>query len=223
MNKVRLINDNHYSPSKIVAVGLNYSEHIAEMQSKRADEPVIFMKPNSALCRIYEPIAIPTEYGSVHHEIELAVLIGKAGFEIAESEAMHHVAGYGIALDLTLRDMQKKAKERGHPWAIAKGFKNACPVSDFFPAEQIENAHNLDLKLIVNGKLRQKGNTRQMLFKIPELIAYISKFFPLEEGDILLTGTPSGVGPLKSGDVVEAEIESLANVQTKIVSLNHGK
>lgn len=223
MNTVRLINDNHYSPSKIVAVGLNYSEHIAEMHSKRAEEPVIFMKPNSSLCRIYEPIAIPTEYGSVHHEIELAVLIGKAGFEITEAQAMEHVVGYGIALDLTLRDVQKKAKDRGHPWAIAKGFKNSCPVSDFFPAEQIEDPQNLELKLIVNGQLRQQGNTRQMLFKIPELIAYISKFFPLEEGDILLTGTPSGVGPLQPGDVLEAEIESIANVQTKIVGWNHGK
>ncbi len=223
MNTVRLINENHYSPSKIVAVGLNYSEHIAEMQSRRADEPVIFMKPNSSLCRIYEPIAIPTGYGSVHHEIELAVLMGKAGFEISEAQAMQHVAGYGIALDLTLRDVQKKAKDRGHPWAIAKGFKNACPVSDFFPAAQIPDPQNLELKLIVNGQLRQKGNTRQMLFKIPELIAYISKFIPWEEGDILLTGTPSGVGPLQPGDVLEAEIESIANVQTKIVSWNHAK
>jgi len=223
MNSIRLINDNHYTPSKIIGIGLNYSEHIAEMKSKRAKEPVIFVKPNSALCRIDEPIAIPTQYGAVHHEIELAVLIGKNGFEIEQSEALSYVAGYGIALDLTLRDVQKKAKERGHPWAIAKGFKNACPVSDFFPAEQIEDPQNLELKLIVNGVLRQQGNTNQMLFKIPELIAYVSKFFPLEAGDILLTGTPSGVGPLQPGDIVEAEIESIANMQTKIVSWNHGK
>ncbi|WP_456408623.1 fumarylacetoacetate hydrolase family protein [Caldithrix abyssi] len=221
MNTVRLIEDGHFTPSKIIGVGLNYSEHIAEMKSKRSDEPVIFIKPNSALCRIYEPIAIPLHYGAVHHEIELAVLIGKAGFEISEDQAMDYVAGFGIALDLTLRDVQKRAKDQGRPWAIAKGFKNACPISDFFKKEQIQNPQNLELKLIVNGQLRQKGNTNQMLFKIPELIVYVSKFFPLEAGDILLTGTPSGVGPLQPGDMVEVEIESIANVQTKIVGWSH--
>ncbi len=223
MNSVHLINGASFTPSKIIGIGLNYAEHITEMQSQRTQEPVIFLKPNSALCRIDEPIEIPQNFGAVHHEIELAVLIGQAGFQIPQEQAMDYVGGFGLALDLTLREVQKKAKERGHPWAIAKGFKNACPVSEFFPKEQVENPQNLNLKLTVNGQVRQQGNTNQMLFQIPELIAYVSRFFPLEAGDILLTGTPSGVGPLHPGDVIEAEIEALVNIQTKVVGWNHEK
>ncbi|NOX89454.1 MAG: fumarylacetoacetate hydrolase family protein [Calditrichaeota bacterium] len=221
MKQVRMIDGRTFTPSKIIGIGLNYSEHITEMQSKRTSEPVIFLKPNSAVCSLYEPVPIPTNRGAVHHEIELAVLIGKSGFNVSEQEAPEYIAGFGMALDLTLRDIQKKAKERGHPWAIAKGFKNACPVSDFFPKKQFNNPQKLELKLTVNGTIRQHGNTEQMLFKIPELIAYVSKFFPLEPGDIILTGTPSGVGPLTPGDIIEAEIEGIANIQTKCVSWNH--
>ncbi len=217
MNQVKRMDGNVFTPSKILAVGLNYAEHIEEMRSKRTAEPVIFMKPNSALTSLDAPIQIPTHYGTVHHEIELCVLIEKPAFHISVENAMEIVGGYGAALDLTLRDIQKKAKERGHPWAIAKGFKGACPVSGFVPARQIENPQNLQLTLTVNGTVRQNGNTAQMLFRIPELIAYVSRFFPLEAGDLLLTGTPSGVGPLMPGDSVKAEIESVAAIETKCV------
>ncbi len=222
MHQVRLIDNGLFTPGKIIGVGLNYAEHISEMNSKRSQTPVIFLKPNSALCSINEPIAIPLDFGSVHHEIELAVLLGGSAFNIKEEQALNYVAGYGLALDLTLRDVQLKAKQKGHPWAIAKGFKNACPVSDFFPKEQVKDVQNLELRLTVNGQLRQQGNTNQMLFTIPELIAYVSRFLPIEAGDILLTGTPAGVGPLKPGDVVEAEIAELVNIQTKIVSWDYG-
>ncbi len=204
-----------FTPSKILAVGLNYAEHIEEMRSRRTSEPVIFLKPNSALASLREPVQIPTQYGSVHHEIELCVLIEKPGFQVSEEKAMDLVGGYGVALDLTLRDIQKKAKERGHPWAIAKGFKGACPVSEFVPVHQVKNVQNLQLTLTVNGQVRQSGNTAQMLFRIPELIAYVSRFFPLEAGDLLLTGTPSGVGPLFPNDTIKAEIESIAAIETK--------
>lgn len=221
MNQIRRTDGTVFTPSKILSVGLNYAEHIEEMRSKRTSEPVIFLKPNSALVPLAEPVQIPTQYGSVHHEIELCVLIGKPGFHISEEKAMDLIGGFGVALDLTLRDIQKKAKERGHPWAIAKGFKGACPVSDFVPAHQVKDAQNLQLTLTVNGKIRQNGNTRQMLFRIPELIAYVSQFFPLEAGDLLLTGTPSGVGPLFPNDSIKAEIESIAVVETRCVGWEH--
>ncbi len=217
MIQIQRTDGTNFTPSKILAVGLNYAQHIEEMRSKRTAEPVIFLKPNSALASLQEPVRIPTQYGAVHHEIELAVLIEKAAFDISENEAVTIIGGYGLALDLTLRDIQKKAKERGHPWAIAKGFKGACPVSPFVPADQISEAQDLELTLKVNGQVRQNGNTRQMLFRIPELIAYVSRFFPLEPGDLLLTGTPSGVGPLMPGDSVFAQIESIASIETKCV------
>lgn len=217
MNTIKRTDGIVFTPSKVIGIGLNYSEHIAEMQSKRTNDPVIFVKPNSAVVSIYDPIKIPTIYGAVHHEIELAVLIDKTGFNIPQEKAMDYVGGFGLALDLTLRDLQKKAKERGHPWAIAKGFNGACPVSEFVPANQISNPQNLKLQLTVNGSERQNGNTNQMLFKIPELIAYVSKFFPFEPGDVILTGTPSGVGPLMPGDRLKAVIESVATVQTTCV------
>ncbi len=214
MNSVKRTDGKIFTPSKIIGVGLNYSEHIAEMRSQRTADPVLFLKPNSALASINQPIRIPTAYGAVHHEIELAVLIGRAGFHIPADQAFRHVGGYALALDLTLRDVQRKAKEKGHPWAVAKGFRGACPVSDFVPAEHVANPQNLELTLSINQTLRQNGNTNQMLFTIPELIAYASRFFPLEEGDILLTGTPSGVGPLVPGDRISAKIEAVAQVET---------
>ncbi len=214
MNSVKRTDGKIFTPSKIIGVGLNYSEHIAEMRSQRTSDPVLFLKPNSALAPVDQPIRIPTAFGAVHHEIELAVLIGKPGFNIPVDQALRHVGGYALALDLTLRDVQRKAKDKGHPWAIAKGFRGACPVSDFVPAERIADPQNLELTLSINQNLRQKGNTNQMLFTIPELIAYASRFFPFEEGDILLTGTPSGVGPLVQGDQISAKIESVAQIKT---------
>ncbi len=215
MNRIKRADGVSFTPGKILAVGLNYAEHIEEMRSKRTHEPVIFLKPNSALASLNEPVRIPTQYGAVHHEIELCILIEKPAFGISAEKAMGIVGGYAVALDLTLRDIQKKAKERGHPWAIAKGFKGACPVSDFVLANQVRDPHNLQLTLTVNDRIRQNGNTKQMLFRIPELISYVNQFFPLETGDLLLTGTPSGVGPLQPGDAIKAEIESVAIVQTK--------
>ena len=221
MNSIKRTDGVSFTPSKILAIGLNYAEHIEEMRSKRTKEPVIFLKPNSALASLNRPVQIPTRYGAVHHEIELCVLIEKPAFQIDAENAMEIVGGYAVALDLTLRDIQKKAKERGHPWAIAKGFKGACPVSEFVLPSQVNDPQNLRLTLTVNGNVRQNGHTGQMLFRIPELIAYVSQFFPLEAGDLILTGTPSGVGPLTPGDAIKAEIESVGSVETKCVGWEH--
>ena len=217
MNHINFKDGNVYTPSKIVCIGLNYAAHIEEMASKRSGTPVIFLKPNSALHPVEQAIPIPTDAGAVHHEVELAVCIGKKGSQIAEENVFDHVAGYGLALDLTLRDMQKSAKDKGHPWAIAKGFDHSCPVSSFVPKDNIKDVNNLDIKLELNNVLRQDGNTSQMIFKLPQLISYISRFYTLEEGDIILTGTPSGVGPIRPGDRIHASISNVADIETTII------
>jgi len=216
MHTIRFVNGNTMTPGKIVCVGRNYAEHIKEMSTSRTKDPVLFLKPNSALCDASRPLHIPTQYGAVHHEVELAVCIGREARNISEDEVPGYIAGFGLALDLTLRDLQSIAKAKGLPWAVAKGFDGACPVSEFTPAHEVANAQELELELKVNGTLRQKGNTRQMIFTIPLLISYISKFFTLEAGDLVLTGTPAGVGPLTPGDRIEAAIEGLAAIDTVV-------
>lgn len=217
MNQITFSNGLTLAPSKIIGVGRNYDEHIREMHSSRTKEPVLFLKPNSALHDIYKPIPIPKDLGSVHHEIELAVCIAKTCSKISADEAPEYTLGYGLALDLTLRDIQSKAKKEGLPWALAKGFDHSCPVSLFMYKDKIQNVDNLNLLLKVNGTVKQNGNTSNMLFKTGELIAYISRFFTLYEGDIILTGTPSGVGPIKEGDKLEASLDQVASVKTIIV------
>ncbi len=217
MKHIRFTDGKTYEPSKIIGIGRNYAAHINEMNSERTEEPVIFLKPNSALHDIYKPIPIPRNMGSVHHEIELAVCIGRDGKHIPRADAMDYVEGYGLALDLTLRDVQSAAKQKGLPWALAKGFDRACPVSEFVYKEQSGEVNNLSLRLMVNGAVRQESNTKQMLFGIDEIIAYVSRFISLLPGDIILTGTPAGVGPLQNGDSIEASIDNIAQVSTSVI------
>ncbi|AKM48049.1 fumarylacetoacetate hydrolase family protein [Edwardsiella anguillarum] len=188
--------------SKVVCVGNNYREHIREMGSQVAPQPVLFLKPESALCDLRQPIVIPHGLGEVHHEVELAVLIGMPLSQANEDRVARAVAGYGVALDLTLRDVQRECKRHGYPWEKAKAFDGACPLSGFIPESEFGDAQNAGLTLSVNGVLRQSGNTRDMLTPILPLISYMSRFFTLRAGDVVLTGTPAGVGPLFSGDML---------------------
>ncbi len=213
------LNDSVYEPSKIIGVGRNYDAHIREMQAVPTGEPVLFVKPSTSLCPVTEPVAIPTDMGAVHHEVELAVLIERGGSSISEAGAMDHVGGYGLALDLTLRDLQGVAKKKGLPWAVAKGFDGACPVTPRFTGKAaVEDVHRLGISLRVNGETRQQGNTAQMIFRLPCLIAFISRFFTLQAGDLILTGTPAGVGPLQPGDQLALELENIARVETEVIS-----
>lgn len=190
--------------SKVVCVGSNYTKHILEMGSTPPEEPVLFIKPETALCDIRQPLVLPQGLGSVHHEVELAILIGATLRQATEEHVSKAIAGYGVALDLTLRDVQSKMKKAGQPWEKAKGFDNSCPVSGFIPASELgSDPQNVSLGLKVNGDVRQQGNTEDMLHKIVPLIAYMSRFFTLRAGDIILTGTPEGVGPLNSGDELD--------------------
>jgi 2-keto-4-pentenoate hydratase/2-oxohepta-3-ene-1,7-dioic acid hydratase in catechol pathway len=199
-----------YPVSKVVCVGSNYARHIQEMGSATPDEPVLFIKPETALCDIRQPLALPQGLGSVHHEVELAILIGGTLRQATEDHVRKAIAGYGLALDLTLRDVQGKMKKAGQPWEKAKGFDNSCPISGFIPVESFEgDAQNSTLTLKINGEVRQQGSTSDMIHKIVPLIAYMSRFFTLKAGDVILTGTPEGVGPLASGNALELSLNDL--------------
>lgn len=188
------------SVGKVVCIGRNYLEHIRELNNAVPETPILFMKPATALLDLDEPIRLPVGRGECHHEVELAVLIGRELRDADPETARPAVAGYGIALDLTLRDLQNELKKKGHPWEVAKAFDGSCPLSPFLKPEALADPQATDLALRVNGELRQQGNTRQMMIGIFELLAYISTHFTLQPGDVVLTGTPAGVGPLQPGD-----------------------
>ena len=201
---------------KIVCIGRNYAEHIKELGNQVPDKPVIFIKPASAIVPSGGTVVIPEHSEDCHHEIELAVLIGKKAKNVCAEEALGYVSGYAVALDLTLRDIQNIQKSKGLPWEIAKAFDTSCPLSDFISADKVTDPQNLQLRLTVNGELRQDGNTRDMMRSIAELIAAVSVYFTLEEGDVLLTGTPSGVGRIIGGDQLEAKIEQVGVLSVSV-------
>ena len=187
---------------KVVCVGRNYLEHIRELNNAVPETPILFIKPSTSLAALDEPIRLPSGRGECHHEVELAVLVGRELRGADPETARQAVAGYGVALDLTLRDLQNELKKKGHPWETAKAFDGSCPLSPFLEPEALPDPQATDLALRVNGEFRQQGNTRQMMVGIFELMAYISTHFTLRSGDVVLTGTPAGVGPLRSGDVL---------------------
>ncbi|XP_038057825.1 acylpyruvase FAHD1, mitochondrial-like [Patiria miniata] len=187
---------------KIICVGRNYAAHAAELGNTIPAEPIIFLKPTTAFITEGTPIRAPPGCNNLHHEVELGVVISRPGRDIPESSAMDHVGGYTLALDMTARDLQDAAKKKGAPWTLAKMFDTSCPVSGFLGRDEVPDPHNFRLWLKVNDEMRQDGNTSDMIFKIPALLSYISRYMSLQEGDLVLTGTPSGVGPVQGGDVI---------------------
>lgn len=203
---------------KVVCVGLNYRDHVKEMGGQVADEPVIFLKPSSALVPLEDPVAIPVEFGACHHEVEMSILIGEPLGDCTEEEAAEAIIGVGVALDLTLRDLQDQFKQKGHPWDKAKGFDGACPASAFVDRAQVDDLQNLELQLTINGEVKQVSNTSHMITPVLPLIAYISRYFTLMPGDIVLTGTPAGVGPLSPGDNLIVELVDVVSVTTNVTA-----
>jgi acylpyruvate hydrolase len=201
---------------KIVCLARNYAEHARELGNETPAAPVLFMKPATSVIGDGETVRIPAYSQECHHEVELAVLIGKQCRAVSAEQALEYVAGYGTAIDMTLRDVQNQLKSKGLPWEIAKGFDTACPLSDFVPASAVADPHNLRLRLSVNGTLRQDGCSSAMIHRVPQIVAYISAIFTLEPGDVILTGTPAGVGPVAAGDVMEADIEGVARLTIKV-------
>jgi 5-carboxymethyl-2-hydroxymuconate isomerase len=212
MRQIKFRDGTTINPGKIIGLGRNYLDHIRELGNAVPERAVIFCKPQSSLLEDGGMIILPEFGQECHYELELAVLIGKNGKKIVAENAFAHVAGYAVALDLTLRDLQTELKNNGLPWDIAKGFDTSCPLSDFVPADQVTNPNNLGLQLKVNGLIRQQGNTAQMMRSIEEIIAEISIYFTLEPGDIILTGTPAGVGKLSSGDTLEGSIDQVGTL-----------
>lgn len=202
--------------SKILCVGANYSDHIAEMNPGKPlelpKEPVIFMKPPSAIIHDGDSIIYPDVQSELHHEIELIVVIGKDGKNIKAENADPYVLGYGVGLDMTLRDVQAEAKKKGRPWTIAKGFDTSAALSEIILKNEIGDVHDLPLKLAINDKTRQEGHTSNMIFKVGDIIAYLSRFFTLCRGDVIYTGTPKGVGPVQTEDKLNAVLGNYAEV-----------
>lgn len=200
----------------IVCVGRNYADHVRELRNAAPTEPLLFLKPSSAYAPEGSPVLLPPHTRNLHHELELAVVLGRSGRAVPEAAAMDYVAGYALCLDMTARDVQDECKKKGLPWTLAKSFTGSCPVSAFVPKEKVPDPHRLKLWLRVNGQLRQEGETSAMIFSIPYLISYVTKFIALEEGDIILTGTPKGVGPVKENDEIQAGIEGLVSMTFKV-------
>lgn len=192
---------------KILAIGRNYAEHIAELKNEVPDEPVIFMKPDTAVLRNNEPFYYPEYTKDVHHEVELLLRISREGKEIDRKFAHKYYDAIGLGIDFTARDLQSKAKAKGLPWALAKGFNGSAPISEFLPLDQFPDLQNINFRLEVNGETRQQGNSKMMLHPLDDIIAYISRFITLKKGDIIFTGTPAGVGPVQIGDSLVGYVE----------------
>lgn len=192
---------------KIICIGRNYAKHIEELENERPESPVIFLKPDSAILPKNMPFFIPPFANSIHYEVEVLVKINKVGKYIDSKFAHKYYDEIGLGIDLTDREMQSKLKEKGLPWEKAKAFDGSAVVGNFYPKEKFD-LKDLKFQLVKNGELVQDGNTNTMLWKIDELIAYVSQYFTLKKGDIIFTGTPAGVGEVKINDILVGTIEN---------------
>lgn len=192
---------------KILAIGRNYAAHIEELNNERPSEPVVFTKPETALLKKNLPFYYPSISKDIHHEVEVLLKICKNGKNIDEKFAHKYYDEIGLGIDFTARDLQAKAKEKGLPWALAKGFNHSAPISLFRSKADYKDLNNLDFKLDIDGKMVQHGNTSLLLFSFDYIIAYISRYIMLKKGDIIFTGTPKGVGPIQIGNRLEGYLE----------------
>lgn len=202
---------------KIIAIGRNYAAHIEELQNEIPTEPVVFLKPDTALLKNNAPFYHPEFSEDIHHEVELVLKIKKEGKYIDRKFAHTYYDEIGIGIDFTARDLQRKCKEKGLPWEIAKAFNGSAPVGEFRPVANFPNVADINFHLDVNGERRQTGNTSLLIFRFDVILAYVSQFFTLKTGDLIFTGTPAGVGKVAIGDRLEAyvEQEKLLDVEVK--------
>jgi 2-keto-4-pentenoate hydratase/2-oxohepta-3-ene-1,7-dioic acid hydratase in catechol pathway len=185
---------------KIICIGRNYAAHIEELKNEKPGQPVVFLKPDTALLKGGAPFFYPDFSTNIHHEIELVLKISKEGKYIQPQFAHRYFEEIGLGIDFTARDLQDQCKAKGLPWEIAKAFNGSAPIGEFKPVAELGDLKNLDFHLEINGEVRQKGNTGLMLFDFATIIAYVSQFFTLKKGDLIYTGTPAGVGPVQPGD-----------------------
>lgn len=192
---------------KIICIGRNYVEHILELNNAIPGEPVFFLKPDTALLIRNRPFYYPSFSADVHYELELAIKINKVGRHIQKEFARTYFDEIGLGLDMTARDLQENAKKKSLPWAVAKGFDQSAPISSFIPVSKFSDTKNISFHLDLNGRTVQKGNSGLMIYSFEDIIAHISQYMTLRTGDIIFTGTPAGVGPVKIGDVLEGWLE----------------
>ncbi|MBT3182251.1 MAG: fumarylacetoacetate hydrolase family protein [Deltaproteobacteria bacterium] len=204
-------------PSKVICVGKNYKSHIKEMGGQGTpSEPTIFLKPNSAIANGSSSISIPSYLGLLHYEVELCLIVGREGKNIEPSVAEAYIEGYSVGIDFTLRDVQSKAKEVGGPWTLSKGFDSAAVFGEFIPSSQVGDPLNLKIHLSVNGKVKQECNTANMLFSPSDILCYVSGYMTILSGDVIMCGTPRGVGPVSDGDEIFAQIDDLPYLKFEV-------
>ena len=201
---------------KVVCVGRNYAEHAKELNNPVPTSPILFMKPSTSVVALEPGFAVPQDQGECHHELEMSVLIGKPLKNADEAAAKDAILGYGIGLDLTLRDLQNKLKEKSHPWEVAKAFDGANPLSAFISAAQLADPERTAIRLTVNEQVRQQGNTSDMITPVFKLLAFMSRHFTLLPGDVIMTGTPAGVAALRSGDRLQLTLGDLLSCTTVV-------
>lgn len=207
-----------FAVNRIFCVGRNYADHAREMgHDPDREPPFFFMKPANSIVSDGKDMAYPSLSNDVHHEIEMVVAIGKGGANISAQTALEHVYGYGVGLDMTRRDLQGEAKKMGRPWDTGKAFDQSAPCAAITPIGQCGHPTQGSIKLLVNGEVRQEGKLNQLIWNIPDTIAYLSTLFTLEPGDLIFSGTPAGVGPVKKGDVLEGSIDGLVSLKTQII------
>ena len=192
---------------KIICIGRNYSEHAKELVNPLPEKPVFFMKADSSILKNNKPFFLPDFSKDVHYEVELVLKISKLGKNIAEKFANRYFNEIGIGIDFTARDLQKECKSKGLPWEIAKAFENSAPLGKFLPKENFPDLNNIKFHLDINNETVQQGTSGDMIFSFNKLISYLSQFFTLKTGDLIFTGTPAGVGPVKKNDRLQAYIE----------------
>ncbi len=218
MKKAHLRNSSkEYNVGKIVCVGRNYAEHAKELGNEVPKKPVLFLKPSSAVIYSDEEIIYPDFSSNLHHEVELVLLIGKELKNADINESKDAIAGYGVGLDMTLRDLQNEFKKKGDPWTVSKCFDTSAVISDFVSSKEYNLTLDEEISLKVNDVVRQKEKLNKMIFNPIQIVEYISSMMTLEEGDLVFTGTPAGVSAVNKGDKLSAEIEGIAKISCRVV------
>lgn len=196
----------HLQFGTLFCIGRNYAEHIREMKSEKTVAPVVFLKPRNSIIHSGSNLKLPTDSDNVHHEVELVLLIGEMAVDVSEKKALQYITGYGVGLDLTARDLQTKAKQKGLPWILSKGYRGFSPVGNFIKYQHNHDFSNISLRVSVNNDTRQNGNTSNMIFSAAGLVSYLSRQFTLQPGDLIFTGTPDGVSQISKGDHIHASL-----------------
>lgn len=219
MRTYKFKNGKELEVKTMFCVGQNYAKHAAEMGGQVTSDPIIFMKPPQAYIENAGKVILPEISKNVHHEVELVVVIGKSCKDISEIDAINYIAGYGVGIDVTMRDIQKQSKEKGLPWTVAKGFYTSAPISEIIPADEFGNEIPFfELTLKVNKEIKQHSSTEFMERSVGKLIEYLSHVFTLEAGDCIFTGTPEGVGQIFNGDKLYAELNKYVSLNVECIS-----